>query len=172
MSVPRTAAIAFIALGVCAGSAMAEDDDSAFSTEDVYACAAIGDDAERLACYDSAVGRLKQAEATGEIRTVTRQDVEEVQRDSFGLSLPSLPRLMGSNDEISEVTRQVERVSTAPDGGIIVTLDNGQVWQQIGTKALYLRDPAGQTATIKRAALGSYRMKIANGRTFRVRRVE
>ncbi len=171
MSASRTITCSLFALAICAGGAGSEDA-GAVSTSQVYDCAAIADDTERLACYDQAVGRLKQAEETGQIRTVSRQDVEEVQRDSFGLSLPSLPRLMGTSDEIKEVTEQVESVATAPDGSVIVTLDNGQVWQQVGSKSLYLRDPVGQTATIKRAALGSFRMKIGNGRTFRARRAE
>lgn len=171
MSVSRAITFGLFALAFCASSADTEET-APVSTEQVYACASIAGDTERLACYDQAVGRLKQAEEAGEIRTVSRQDVDQVQRDSFGLSLPSLPRLMGTEDEIREVRHLVETVAQAPDGSVIVTLDNGQVWQQLGNKSLYLRDPAGQSVSIKRAAFGSFRMKIGNGRTFRVRRVE
>ena len=61
----------------------------------VFACAGIADSVERLACYDSAVSSLQQAEATGELVTVTRADIAEVERDAFGFNLPSLPKLGG-----------------------------------------------------------------------------
>lgn len=60
----------------------------------VYACASIDDSDARLACYDNAVGRLQQAEATGEIRTISRSEVEAVERDAFGFNLPNLSNLV------------------------------------------------------------------------------
>jgi len=61
----------------------------------VYACAEIEDSAARLICYDTAVGQLQQAEASGELTTVLRSEVEAVERDAFGFNLPALPRLKG-----------------------------------------------------------------------------
>ncbi|MAP94663.1 MAG: hypothetical protein CMK07_06900, partial [Ponticaulis sp.] len=40
----------------------------------LYACSEIESDSERLACYDGAVGRTKEAETAGEFRTITRQE--------------------------------------------------------------------------------------------------
>lgn len=63
--------------------------------EAVFACQSKTDNMERLACFDAAISNLQQAESTGEIITVTREQVENVEKDSFGFNIPSLPRLSG-----------------------------------------------------------------------------
>ncbi len=167
----------FALLALSAPIAIAQETEPP-STSTVYACAEISADDERLACYDSAVGRLKTAEEAGEITTVSRKDVEEVQRESFGFSIPSLPRLalpkLGSSDdadsEISEVTFTATKIDKDPYGKLIVTLENGQVWHQTDSASVYVSKRGDKTTTIKRAALGSFMMKIGNSRSFRAKR--
>ena len=60
---------------------------------DVYACKTLADSTERLECYDNAVGRLEAAEKSGEVVTVSKKEVEKVERDAFGFNIPSLPGL-------------------------------------------------------------------------------
>ena len=154
--------------------------DEPASTQDVYACAALETDADRLACYDTAVGRLKAAEDAGEVATVTRAEVEQVKRDSFGFSIPSLPKLAlpklgGSDDdgEINEIQQAVVSARTNSYKKVIITLDNGQVWEQTdGTRIFISKKKPPQTATIKSAAMGSFKMKLDNGRTFRAKRIK
>ncbi|MDJ0922629.1 MAG: hypothetical protein QNI84_15985 [Henriciella sp.] len=161
--------------------ALAQDDPA--STDAVYACADLADDMERLACYDTAVGRLKVAEETGEVTTISRAEIEEVQRDSFGFSIPSLPRLAmprfgrGDQDgevvveEFNEISASVTRIRKDSTGKLIVQLDNGQTWQQSDTRRVYLRNGGADSAVVKKAALGSFRMKLDGGTAFRVDRV-
>jgi hypothetical protein len=61
----------------------------------VYACAAITDPAQRLACYDRAVADLRAREQSRDVVAVDRAAVEQVRRESFGFNLPSLPNLFG-----------------------------------------------------------------------------
>lgn len=148
------------------------------STRDVYACKEIATDAERLACYDAAVGRLKAAEEAGEVKTFTRTEVEEVRRDSFGFSIPSLPKLAfggkdesgkSKTDDLTEVTFPIKDIS-GKRGALRITLENGQVWVQTDTKGV---NPRGQKeARIYQAALGSYKMKLDGGLAFRAERVK
>lgn len=161
------AAISLVAL-----PALAED----VSTADVYACKEIASDTERLACYDAAVGRLKAAEESGEVKTFTRKEVEEVKRDSFGFSIPSLPKLaFGGKDEdgkaksedLKNVTFPVKSVG-GTRGALRITLENGQVWVQIDDKTVSPRHQ--KEAYIYQASLGSYKMKLDGGLAFRVRR--
>ena len=165
--------IGTLAILIVGGPAIAQE--SSASTAAVYACVELEDDAERLACYDSAVGRLQQAEEAGELTTVSREDIEEVRRESFGLSLPSLPRLAlpslgGDDEELNRVTVAVDRVRADAYGKAIVTLENGQVWRQIDdTRVLAIRRGA-EMAEIRRASLGSFKMKLDNGRSFRAKR--
>lgn len=162
------------ALSLTALPALAED----VSTSDVYACKDIAGDTERLACYDAAVGRLKAAEEAGEVKTFTRKEVEEVKRDSFGFSIPSLPKLAFGGkdesgkdkpDELKEVTFPIQTLS-GTRGSLRITLENGQVWVQTDDKGV---SPRGQKeARIYQAALGSYKMKLDGGLAFRVERVK
>jgi hypothetical protein len=58
----------------------------------VLACRGIADIETRLACFDAAAATLAAARDGGDIVIVERDDVEAVERDSFGFNLPSLPR--------------------------------------------------------------------------------
>jgi hypothetical protein len=169
----RPIALIAAAISLAVLPALAED----VSTSDVYACKDIAADADRLACYDAAVGRLKAAEEAGEVKTFTRKEVEEVKRDSFGFSIPSLPKLaFGSKDgsgnsaseDLTEVTFPVKSVSGSR-GALIVTLENGQVWQQTDSKSI--SPLKKKEARIYQAALGSYKMKLDGGLAFRVERI-
>lgn len=44
----------------------------------VFACANIQDTTQRLACYDGAVGRLRAAEASGEVMAVDSAQAETI----------------------------------------------------------------------------------------------
>ena len=153
--------------------------ESPVGTGDVYACAEIQNDDERLSCYDNAVGRLKIAEEKGEIATVTREEVEQVKKDSFGFSIPSLPKLAlpklggGDDREIKELELAVASARLNPYKKAVVTLENGQVWEQIDSTSIFIsKKKPPQMAKIKSAAVGSFKMKLDNGRTFRAKRVK
>src|ERR1700741_4787108 len=62
----------------------------------VYACAGERDDAKRLACYDAAVGVLKQAQGAGGVVVVERLQIEKGEQEAFGLATPSLTALAQS----------------------------------------------------------------------------
>ncbi|UPT62036.1 MAG: hypothetical protein M0D54_16880 [Hyphomonadaceae bacterium JAD_PAG50586_4] len=52
---------------------------------DAFQCAEIQDDAQRLACYDSAVGRLRTAQTQGQIVTIDREQAETLDREILRL---------------------------------------------------------------------------------------
>ena len=82
----------FVSLGLMImvpAAALAQTD---VSTEMIYECANIDSDAERLTCYDDAVSRFQAAEASGQVAIIDKSDVEQLNRESFGLSLPSIPK--------------------------------------------------------------------------------
>jgi hypothetical protein len=116
-----------------------------------------------------------------------------------GFSLPSLPRMglprgsasdLAAADETAvsgertvsrDASGQIDRIDNLAVASItfnrsrraIVTLENGQVWQQLDSDTTHVVrsvDP-GDGATIRSAALDSYMMRIGeNGRWFRARR--
>lgn len=162
----RLAVMTLFAAGL-GGPALAQE----ASLEAVLACRVIEDPAERVGCYDAAVGRLEAARAEGEVKVITRAEVEKVQRESFGFRIPSLPAFGGGETSgatgLERVTEAVKSVSGA-GGKLRVTLENGSVWQQIDDKKVRARDV--ETAEIFQAAMGSYKMKLDGGLAFRVRR--
>lgn len=148
----------------------------------VYACAEIADPAARLACFDAAVGAMKSAQTQGQFAAVDAAGVRQIEREAFGFSLPSLPRLglpgfSLRRDDDAGAERTAEMGMTIArtgrfDGRPSFVMDNGQVWVTIGSETNRLAR-AGGKVTIKRASMGSYLMSVdAGGTSLRVRRAE
>lgn len=142
-------------------------------------CRSLADDAARLACFDARAATLASAQAGGSVVVVDRAQVDEVRRQAFGFSLPSLAFLVPSGREgtaEAEPIRQVESsVTTARmsrDGKWILSLANGSTWRQTDTERV-VRDPRpGSKVVIRTAALGSYLVSVDGQRSFRARREE
>jgi hypothetical protein len=173
------ASLAFIAL---TGSVAAQEQPP---TPDalgrVYACRSITDEAQRLACYDGAVGNLQAAQDSGNIVAVDRQRAEEVDREAFGYQLPSLSRIFGNAssstnprqpqfERVDNIQMQIASVSRRRNMPSTFRMTNGQVWVQIDDEvARNVRE--GGNITIERASMGSYLMHVeAGGPAIRVRR--
>jgi len=218
-----------LAFGLIAGSTLSLTASPAIAqvttdpVDQILACRQITDAQARLDCFDAASGSLQTARDTGEIAVVMREDVQAVERDTFGLDLPSMPRLSlsmfsGRNRSApnpldpatsSETVRTGETAvastdqapqapatprETAPDesngvqvverdddGGVervvmvidrieaytynkhLFYMENGQVWRQLDTLRVRLSRNQTNEAEIRRAAMGSYLLRI-NGR--------
>lgn len=185
--------IVFVSLclvALAAAPAAAQEQGQPAVLSQVYACASVSDEAERLACYDGAVGRLREAQSSGNLVTVDRQQAENLDRDAFGFSLPSLSRLFGggASTEAStnagtaaqrpafaptdEMQLEIARVAMRRDGTASFTMTNGQVWSQIDNESPRNARAGGQV-TIRRAAMGSFLMSVAaGGPALRVRRTQ
>ena len=50
----------------------------------------VADNAERLACFDKAVGTIVAASDSDDLRIVDREEVRETRRKLFGFALPDL----------------------------------------------------------------------------------
>lgn len=163
------AAIAAAAMAATAASAQdAGPVPEAYSK--LLECRALADDAERLACFDVAVGRLETAEESDEIVIVSREQVEETRRGLFGLKLPKI-RLFGGDGEKDEIKELVSTIASfsGGTGSWVFTLEDGAVWVQ--TDGGFVRKPeVGQEITIRRGALGSYFASVDGGVTFRISR--
>jgi len=80
----------FAAISSClTPMAQAQSDDA---LDRILSCRTVEDIEARLLCFDTAAASLAEARSSGEIMTVTNEDVEAVERDSFGFHMPSLPR--------------------------------------------------------------------------------
>jgi hypothetical protein len=147
---------------------------------DTHPCASLPDDAQRLACYDSAFGK-PVANASP---AVTRAQPSAVPQPSPAPQMkapsvavappppspmpppvPAKPR----EDEPTSWTAPVTAVDRLSDGRFVATLGNGQVWTQLETDSRAdIR--VGDTVAIKRAVLGSYMLSTSGGYRVRVRK--
>ncbi len=180
------ASLAFIAF---AGPVMAQEPAQPVETtpdvlSQLYQCRDIADEAQRLACYDGAVGRVRQAQDTGNLVAIDRGQAREMDRESFGFSLPSLSRMFsgGSNnnqsastprfERVEEIQMEIASVTHQRNGPSTFRMTNGQTWVQIDDEvARNVRQ--GGSVTVRRASLSSYLMSVAaGGPAIRVRRAQ
>ncbi|OQW57813.1 MAG: hypothetical protein A4S17_04155 [Proteobacteria bacterium HN_bin10] len=180
------AGLAFVAF---AGPVVAQEQSAAPDVlNQVYACRTIADEAQRLACYDGAVGRLQEAQNTGNLVAVDRGQAQEMDREAFGFSLPSLSRIFGGGgggspnqsgaatapqfERIDNIEMVIESVTHRRNLPSTFRMSNGQVWVQIDDEvARNVRN--GGRVTIRRASFGSYLMEVeTGGPAIRVRRTQ
>jgi len=146
-------------------------------------CAAIGDDRGRLACYDgifrASAGSVPAGEGAGTsavaaAATTAARPAAAAPPDDFGLT-EAAKRARDperAKEEMPEsIVGTVAAVGRRPAGELVVTLENGQVWTQVGVDQR-ARVAAGDTVTIKRGALGSYMLVTESRYATRVRRAK
>jgi hypothetical protein len=179
------ASLAFIAF---AGPVAAQEQSTPSNPgvlDQVYGCRSIADEAQRLACYDGAVGRLQEAQNTGNLVAVDRGQAQEMDREAFGFQLPSLSRIFGGGsgggnnqqsaaaprfERIDEIRMEIASVVHRRNLPSTFTMTNGQVWVQIDDEvARNVRQGGG--VTVRRASFDSYLMSVdAGGPAIRIRR--
>lgn len=169
-------------LGVATVAAAASHDVPAMAGakafDQLLACKAVADPAQRLACYDQTVGTLADAKAKKDIVVVDRQEVREAKRSLFGFTLPNL-RIFGDSGpdkgkgaeepEETEITATVRSAREDGDGNWIIVLDDGAVWHQTAGEIAIAPKPGGQV-TIRKAALGSYFLRVGKQPGVKARR--
>jgi hypothetical protein len=151
----------------------------------VYACAALQEADARLACYDAAVKGLQQAEASGGVAVVSREQIVEAEKQAFGLrqsptlgdvaraTSPAVAAAVPPPVEPDSVAAKITALNERADGRWQFTLENGQVWEQAERVKLKRTPKTGWGVEIKKAMMGSFLMSIENGdRGVRVRRVQ
>ncbi len=131
--------------------------------EPLEPCVAMRRDSERLACYDRAVAAIAAGTAAA----------NPSPQDMFGANVDTEKSPEDSDkkrDELRQISGAVTSTRHADDGMIVVTLDNGQVWrQQDGNVTLTIE--SGDTVTVVRASLGTFRITDKRGRSARFKRL-
>lgn len=166
----RYVALVYLALGAQAASAQqASLPPTPEALVAAYRCAEVQGDGARLACYDEAVGRLREAEAQGQIVAVDHAQAANIEREAFGFNLPNLARLiprLGAGDnaqaEIEGVEMQIDRIARRADGKSRFIMSNGQAWSQTEPQSMH-NVRAGDTVRVRRAALGTFMLVGSRG---------
>jgi hypothetical protein len=132
--------------------------------ESVQACARLGRDSERLACYDRAVSDLLAGNAQA------AASAENMFGASTAIAPPSTDTKEVTRDELQQITAQVVSLKELDDGALLLVLDNSQVWRQQDSDAR-ITVQTGDSVTISRASLGTFRITDTRGRSARFKRV-
>ncbi len=150
----------------------------------VYACADIADAGQRHACFDALTPDLKAAHSAQ--AGASSQPVPAPSAETFGAASASESALTApvtskkqrqakrekeKSAGLDRVSLPVRSIETSAGGYMIFTLQNGQVWKQTDTVGIHhLGDPPW-TAEIRKAALGSFMLKIGKSAAVHVQRL-
>lgn len=136
-------------------------------------CRRLSDQAERLACYDRETAALEQAQVSGQLVVMDRQQVHKTRRSLFGLALPDLG-VFGDNssdEDKSELQTTIKVARQDPRGRWTFDLAEGGRWVQLDSRRFVIDPAPGQPVRIRRAALGSYLANVNKQIAVRVQRI-
>lgn len=137
----------------------------------LFECKSLTESGARLACYDAAAESLDRAERQGEIVVVEREQVLESRRALFGFTLPDMTGLLGAQTErLDEVETTLERASFVTGAGWTFHLADGSIWRQTDSLSLQFRATEGLPIRIRRGAMGTYFLKVADNPAVRAKR--
>ena len=131
------------------------------------ACAGENDALKRLECFDLAVARHGSPKGSAVITN------SPAPSEGAHAPVPELPpavkpaAVASAAQPPKHISARIVRIDPVPDN-LVVTLDNGQVWEQAQEATAYLGLHAGESISIDRQ-LGSYWLSAANGIAIKVR---
>jgi hypothetical protein len=155
-------------LGIQETAVQAAQSTPAVLPANVIACMDERDAGKRLACYDRelalVVGKSPAVSAASPAAPASTPN-------SFGMT-PDLQRQQNGPlpTNPAKLSTRITAVSYEPRGAAIVTLENGQVWEE-AENGSHLPLRPGDTVTIKSGMLGAFYMSSAQVPGLRVKRV-
>ena len=131
--------------------------------ESLRACVSLKRDLERLACYDRAVASIQSG---NEAAATSPENMFGVTSDMVAKPQPTEKK----REELQQISGQVVSVGRSENGLLELALDNDQVWRQQDSETTLIIE-TGDSVTISRASLGTFRITDKRGRSARFRRV-
>jgi len=131
-------------------------------------CSDIFDDAQRLACYDSAFGKpVRPAGAAPSAPLAPAAPVAQrlTPAPAAAVAAPVQPAAKAKNEPVSG---KVVAVGTLSNDRLAVTLDNGQLWTQL-ERDLAAEVRVGDTVSVRPGMLGSWMLETRGGVKTRVK---
>lgn len=132
------------------------------NTQALKACSFIENDFQRLQCYDQVVAgkeltaakanNNKKAKPAAAAQVTNNKAKPQTAKDDFGLEHKNVKK------EADEITSVVVGVKKKPHGELMMTLENGHVWHQIGSDYFTVKE--GETVIISRGLFNSFTMKV------------
>ncbi|NJR78699.1 hypothetical protein [Sphingomonas corticis] len=169
--------LAAFALAIAAASPAAARDVQVKAIRDVLDCQKVTETSARLTCFERAASALARATGEGEVVVLDREAVRKTRRDLFGFSVSTAELFDKGNgkdgkpEELDEITSSVTAVTLKRDGGYILSLAEGGRWEQISAGSFGRAPRPGMTAVVRKAAFGSFKMKVGEAPAIKVRRI-
>ena len=170
MAIRRNALAATVVLALAVGAAQAaapkvDVQARATALKALSDCRRETDTAVRLACYDKAAATLDEAETSGQIVVLDREQVRTARRQAFGLDLSSINlfrRTPGApkEDRVDHVALTVARAGRNGDGRWRLTTEEGPTWVQTDSEEIALEPHAGSKLTVSSGLLGAFFCKV------------
>lgn len=148
-----------------------ENNRSADELQSLNECREIGQDGERLACFDRAVASILARQENGELKVVRAEEIRETRRGLFGFSTPKTG-LFASNDEADDkLQSRITGVRQLRSDYWEITIAEGSVWRASDTPRRF-KPRVGDAVELERAALGSYWLRLNGTLGVKARRIE
>lgn len=165
----------FVGVGACGGVASAQT-----LPPSLRACMSESDAGRRLACFDRESAQLTSesapAKAAPAAAATAAAAAEKTPAEKFGYRGNIARAEIDKKDEeersaAEQLTATVTELATLAHGELVLTLDNGQVWQQkAGDRAMRIK--VGDAVTIKRGSMNSFLLTSEAKGSMRVARVK
>jgi hypothetical protein len=154
----------------------------------VAACASEKDSLARLVCFDREVAKYTQAAARVAPTpatpvappppapgvAATQPPAASPDHDDFGVNATIIRQRNEAKPPEQQAPKQmraaITKIATKPFGELILTLDNGQVWEQPEHIETFIIK-VGDGVVIKQGKLGSFLLTADSGATTRIRRI-
>lgn len=166
------AALSALLVGSGAAARTRPDTGTPAAVQQLLACRAIADSAQRLACYDRQAATVNQAIASRDLVVIDKARATAAKRSLFGFSVPNFGGLFGSgSDDVKQIDGTIAEVGYNPEGGWLLKLADGSVWTQVDDAQLGLPPRRGEKVIVKRGSLGSFYIEFAKQVGFKVKRI-
>lgn len=157
-----------LALSAFAFSTAAHAQDAAPGSTDhlsaLKACQLLTADRDRLACFDRAVPAMVADADGGQVKIINQDDMRKTRRRLFGFSLPDIGIFGGDNgedDELQVLESTITSVRYTQSDAFTFRIEDGGATWQVSNAPKRLREvKAGDKVEFKKAALGSYFIRI------------
>lgn len=175
MRFPIAALLVAGSLMMPATAIAADDKDSATDhLASLRACKSQADPALRLACYDAASAEVIAAADGGQLKIVDQAEIRRTRRGLFGFSLPDLGLFGGGDDapDMDMLETSISSVRYTNDDAFLFKTKEGATWQVLNAPSRLREVHSGDTVVFKKAAMGSYFIRIDGQMGVKGKRVE
>jgi hypothetical protein len=139
----------------------------------LQACAAEKEDAKRLRCYDTSMATPATSAPQTSAPSPPDFAVMGKMEKEFGYSdvQARATSQEAAANQLEQLNATITQVVKRTHGELVLTLDNGQVWEEKAVSSLSRTLTKGDHITIKRGALGSFYLVSNSKRSTQVDRV-